>query len=50
MITVCQMIEGCLPFSTKQDTEVPKVYASSERPPFTGPTKRYAHGLKESVL
>lgn len=48
--TVLQMIEGCLPFSAKQDTEVPKVYAASERPPFRASAKHYAHGLKESVL
>ena len=41
------MIEGYLPFSTKQDNEVPKAYASREHPPFKAPAKHYAHGLKE---
>lgn len=41
------MIEGCPPFSAKQESEVPKAYAAKDRPPFTAPTKFYAHGLKE---
>lgn len=41
------MIEGCPPFSTKQEKEVPKLYAAKGRPPFRAPTKHYAHGLKE---
>ncbi|KAF5943954.1 hypothetical protein HYC85_018031 [Camellia sinensis] len=45
-----EMIEGCLPFYAKQENEVPKVYATKERPPFRAPTKCYAHGLKEYVL
>ncbi|GLT52544.1 hypothetical protein SLA2020_258790 [Shorea laevis] len=44
-----EMIEGCLPFSTKQEKEVPKAYAAKERPPFRAPTKHYAHGLKELI-
>ncbi|KAF3974292.1 hypothetical protein CMV_002367 [Castanea mollissima] len=42
-----EMIEGCPPFSAKQENEVPKVYAAEERPPFNSPAKHYAHGLKE---
>jgi len=41
------MIEGCPPFSAKQDDEVPKVYAAKERPPFQAPAKRYSHGIRE---
>lgn len=41
------MIEGCPPFSTKQENEVPKAYAANERPPFRAPAKCYAQGLKE---
>ncbi|RZR93343.1 hypothetical protein BHM03_00021818 [Ensete ventricosum] len=43
----CEMIEGCPPFSYKQDNEVPKAYVSKQRPPFRAPPKQYAHGLKE---
>lgn len=41
------MIEGCPPFSTRPDIEVPKAYAANERPPFRAPAKRYLYGLKE---
>jgi hypothetical protein len=41
------MIEGCPPFSTNPENEVPKLYVSNERPPFGAPTKNYMHGLKE---
>ncbi|KAJ9153250.1 hypothetical protein P3X46_026711 [Hevea brasiliensis] len=44
-----EMIEGCPPFSAKQEREVPKSYAAKERPPFRAPTKRYSHGLKELI-
>ncbi|WOL14651.1 serine/threonine-protein kinase STY17-like [Canna indica] len=44
-----EMIEGCPPFSYKQDNEVPKAYASKERPPFRAPPKLYAHGLRELI-
>lgn len=44
-----EMIEGCPPFSTKPENEVPKLYVSNERPPFRAPTKHYAHGLKELI-
>lgn len=44
---IFQMIEGCVPFSTKPETEVPKAYVANERPPFRAPPKHYAHGLKE---
>ncbi|XP_045803221.1 integrin-linked protein kinase 1 [Trifolium pratense] len=44
-----EMIEGCLPFSAKRDDEVPKVYASKERPPFHAPSKRYSHGIRELI-
>lgn len=44
-----EMIEGCPPFSTKQDNDVPKVYASGDRPPFRAQHKHYAHGLKDLI-
>ncbi|XP_042416988.1 integrin-linked protein kinase 1-like [Zingiber officinale] len=44
-----EMIEGCPPFSYKQDDEVPKAYASKERPPFRAAPKLYAHGLRELI-
>ncbi|KAH1208365.1 hypothetical protein AAZX31_15G084900 [Glycine max] len=44
-----EMIEGCPPFSAKQDDEVPKVYAAKERPPFQAPAKRYSHGIRELI-
>ncbi|KAK9267995.1 hypothetical protein L1049_010433 [Liquidambar formosana] len=44
-----EMIEGCPPFYTKQDNEVPKSYAAKERPHFRAPAKHYAHGLKELI-
>ncbi|EEF40144.1 integrin-linked protein kinase 1 [Ricinus communis] len=44
-----EMIEGCPPFSAKQDLEVPKSYAAKERPPFRAPTKHYPHGLKDLI-
>ncbi|KAK6917753.1 Ankyrin repeat [Dillenia turbinata] len=44
-----EMIEGNQPFSEKDEKDVPKGYASKERPPFRAPTKRYAHGLKELI-
>lgn len=44
-----EMIEGCPPFSTKLENDVPKAYASKERPPFRAPLKLYSHGLKELI-
>ncbi|XP_059449596.1 integrin-linked protein kinase 1 [Corylus avellana] len=44
-----EMIEGCPPFSTKTENEVPKLYATNERPPFRALDKQYAHGLKELI-
>ncbi|GKV48528.1 hypothetical protein SLEP1_g55338 [Rubroshorea leprosula] len=44
-----EMIEGCLPFPTKQENEVPKLYVANERPPFRAPAKHYAHSLKELI-
>ncbi|XVE51519.1 hypothetical protein DITRI_Ditri02bG0048600 [Diplodiscus trichospermus] len=44
-----EMIEGHPPFSAKQDDEVPKAYASRDRPPFKAPAKHYDHGLKELI-
>ncbi|KAB1221480.1 Dual specificity protein kinase splA [Morella rubra] len=44
-----EMIEGCPPFSGKQEHEVPKVYCAKERPPFRAPAKLYSHGLKELI-
>nr|XP_023894119.1 integrin-linked protein kinase 1 [Quercus suber]POF27095.1 serine/threonine-protein kinase sty8 [Quercus suber] len=44
-----EMIEGCPPFSAKQENEVPKVYAAKLRPPFNSPAKHYAHGLRDLI-
>ncbi|KAL3522587.1 hypothetical protein ACH5RR_015421 [Cinchona calisaya] len=44
-----EMIEGCPPFNTKQANEVPKLYATKQRPPFRAPTKFYAHGSKDLI-
>lgn len=44
------MIEGCQPFSTKDENDVPKLYAARARPPFNAPSKSYAYGLKEYAL
>ncbi|XP_050233946.1 integrin-linked protein kinase 1 isoform X2 [Mercurialis annua] len=44
-----EMIEGCPPFSGKQDLEVLKSYAAKERPPFKAPSKHYPHGLKDLI-
>ncbi|PIN21901.1 Tyrosine kinase [Handroanthus impetiginosus] len=44
-----ELIEGCPPFSSKQEHEVPKSYVAKHRPPFRAPTKFYAHGLKELI-
>lgn len=44
-----EMIEGCPPFSTRPEKEVPKAYVANERPPFRAPPKKYAHGLKELI-
>ncbi|CAN1847291.1 Integrin-linked protein kinase 1 [Linum perenne] len=43
------MIEGYPPFCDKQDPEVLKAYAGTERPPFKAPPKHYAYGLKELI-
>ncbi|XP_073007760.1 serine/threonine-protein kinase 12-like [Typha latifolia] len=45
-----EMIEGCPPFSHKKECDVPKAYASKERPPFRAPLKYYSHGLKELIV
>ncbi|KAL6991296.1 hypothetical protein U1Q18_009413 [Sarracenia purpurea var. burkii] len=44
-----EMIEGCLPFLAKQENEIPKAYASKDRPPFRAPAKCYPHGLKALI-
>ncbi|XP_048328295.2 integrin-linked protein kinase 1 isoform X2 [Ziziphus jujuba] len=44
-----EMIEGCPPFSTKPEKEVPKAYVANERPPFRAPPKYYVYGLKELI-
>ncbi|KAK2998888.1 hypothetical protein RJ639_023067 [Escallonia herrerae] len=44
-----EMIEGCPPFLTKQELDVPKLYAAKERPPFKAPPKHYAYGLRELI-
>lgn len=43
------MIEGCPPFSEKNEVEGAEAYAHKERPPFRASGKPYAHGLKEYV-
>ncbi|WMV39473.1 hypothetical protein MTR67_032858 [Solanum verrucosum] len=49
MLSVPQMIEGCPPFSMKQEIEVAKAYVANERPPFSASQKLYAHGLRELI-
>ncbi|KAH0651947.1 hypothetical protein KY284_031859 [Solanum tuberosum] len=44
-----EMIEGCPPFSMKQEIEVAKAYVANERPPFRASQKLYAHGLRELI-
>lgn len=44
-----EMIEGCPPFFSKQDQDVPKYLAGKERPPFKASSKFYAHGLKHLI-
>ncbi|XP_027127514.1 integrin-linked protein kinase 1-like [Coffea eugenioides] len=44
-----EMIEGCPPFSDKQERLVPKLYVANERPPFRAPPKLYAHKLRELI-
>ncbi|OVA14292.1 Protein kinase domain [Macleaya cordata] len=48
-LILLEMIEGCPPFSTKQEDEVPKAYVEKERPPFRAPAKLYSHGLRELI-
>ncbi|KAF8391157.1 hypothetical protein HHK36_023458 [Tetracentron sinense] len=48
-IILQEMIEGCPPFPTKQENEVPKAYAAQKRPPFRAPAKLYTHGLRELI-
>ncbi|CAL1410450.1 unnamed protein product [Linum trigynum] len=44
-----EMIEGYPPFYNKEDPDVLKAYAGTERPPFKAPPKYYAHGIKELI-
>ncbi|KAM0945762.1 putative protein kinase TKL-Pl-5 family [Dioscorea sansibarensis] len=44
-----EMIEGHPPFADKQDNEIPRAYASKERPPFQASAKFYSYGLKELI-
>ncbi|KAL8128660.1 hypothetical protein V2J09_017815 [Rumex salicifolius] len=44
-----EMIEGCPPFSDKDETEVPQLYAKKHRPPFRASGELYDHGLKELI-
>ncbi|KAL8128654.1 LOW QUALITY PROTEIN: hypothetical protein V2J09_017809 [Rumex salicifolius] len=44
-----EMIEGCPPFSDKDETEVPQLYAKKHRPPFRALGELYDHGLKELI-
>nr|XP_043624011.1 integrin-linked protein kinase 1-like isoform X2 [Erigeron canadensis] len=41
-----EMIEGCQPFVKANGGDVPKMYATKERPPFNAPSKSYPHGLR----
>ncbi|PKA65344.1 Serine/threonine-protein kinase HT1 [Apostasia shenzhenica] len=45
-----EMIEGCMPFNTKQDREVLRSYTAKERPPFRASLKCYPYGLKELIV
>ncbi|GMH05192.1 hypothetical protein Nepgr_007032 [Nepenthes gracilis] len=44
-----EMIEGCPPFSSLEESDVQKAYAAKERPPFKASGKLYAHGLRELI-
>lgn len=44
-----EMIEGCPPFASKSEEEVPTAYCSNERPPFRAPAKCYPCGIKELI-
>ncbi|MFS8026618.1 putative protein kinase TKL-Pl-5 family [Helianthus anomalus] len=44
-----EMIEGCQPFATKDEKDVPSLYAEKGRPPFNAPSKSYPHGLKQLI-
>ncbi|XP_010525318.1 PREDICTED: serine/threonine-protein kinase HT1 [Tarenaya hassleriana] len=44
-----EMIEGCVPFPMKQESEVPKAYVADERPPFNAPAKCYPLELKKLI-
>ncbi|XP_054817294.1 integrin-linked protein kinase 1-like [Prosopis cineraria] len=44
-----EMIEGCPPFPTMPEKEVPKAYVGNERPHFKASPMAYAHGLKELI-
>lgn len=44
-----EMIEGCPPFASMPEEEVPKAYCSNERPPFRAPAKRYPSGIRELI-
>jgi serine/threonine protein kinase len=44
-----EMIEGCVPFHLKEESEVPKAYIEDERPPFNAPIKSYPFGLRELI-
>ncbi|KFK35100.1 hypothetical protein AALP_AA5G235500 [Arabis alpina] len=44
-----EMIEGCVPFHLKEESEIPKAYNEDERPPFNAPIKSYPFGLRELI-
>ncbi|XP_024987904.1 integrin-linked protein kinase 1-like isoform X2 [Cynara cardunculus var. scolymus] len=44
-----EMIEGCQPFHTLNERDVPKAYAAKRRPPFNAPSRSYPHGLKQLI-
>ncbi|GMH11968.1 hypothetical protein Nepgr_013809 [Nepenthes gracilis] len=44
-----EMIEGCSPFPSMPEADVPKAYCAQARPPFMAPAKNYPHGLKELI-
>lgn len=44
-----EMIEGCSPFSSMLERDVPKAYCAGDRPPFSALEKKYPYGLKELI-
>lgn len=44
-----EMIEGCPPFPSMDESDVPRAYSENRRPPFKSSSKLYGHGLKELI-